>query len=85
MIEWSALYTKVDFPFQQVKSGSPDYVDRDIEEAMEDFMQRIECYRANYVSIDEEKDRYKVLESQSQNTNDVLQSSFSHFWLILFS
>lgn len=46
------------FPFKQVKFGSPDYVDRDIDEAMEDFVQRIECYRANYISIDDEKDRY---------------------------
>lgn len=46
------------FPFQQVKSGSPDYVDKDVEEALQDFIQRIECYRANYVCIDDEKDRY---------------------------
>uniref|UniRef100_A0A3B4Z7M2 6-phosphofructo-2-kinase/fructose-2,6-biphosphatase 1 n=1 Tax=Stegastes partitus TaxID=144197 RepID=A0A3B4Z7M2_9TELE len=42
---------------KQVKFGSPDYVDRDIDEAMEDFIQRIECYRANYIPIDDEKDR----------------------------
>ncbi|KAG7255697.1 hypothetical protein CRUP_015313, partial [Coryphaenoides rupestris] len=33
---------------QQVKLGSPDYVDRDTEEAMQDFAQRIECYEATY-------------------------------------
>lgn len=43
--------------FQQVKAGSPDYVDRDVDEAMEDFIQRIECYRANYMPIDDDKDR----------------------------
>uniref|UniRef100_A0A671UY46 6-phosphofructo-2-kinase/fructose-2,6-biphosphatase 1 n=1 Tax=Sparus aurata TaxID=8175 RepID=A0A671UY46_SPAAU len=42
---------------KQVKFGSPDYVDRDIDDAMEDFVQRIECYKANYKSIDDEKDR----------------------------
>lgn len=53
-----SLTPNLPFPFQQVKFGSPDYVDRDIDEAMEDFIQRIECYRANYISIDDEKDRY---------------------------
>eukprot|EP00064_Thunnus_orientalis_P012545 superscaffoldBa00001938_g12580 len=42
---------------KQVKFGSPDYVDRDIDEAMEDFIQRIECYRASYMPIDDDKDR----------------------------
>uniref|UniRef100_A0A3Q2PHX5 6-phosphofructo-2-kinase/fructose-2,6-biphosphatase 1 n=1 Tax=Fundulus heteroclitus TaxID=8078 RepID=A0A3Q2PHX5_FUNHE len=42
---------------KQVKFGSPDYIDRDIEEAMSDFIQRIECYKASYTSIDDEKDR----------------------------
>uniref|UniRef100_A0AAX7SH53 6-phosphofructo-2-kinase domain-containing protein n=1 Tax=Astatotilapia calliptera TaxID=8154 RepID=A0AAX7SH53_ASTCA len=42
---------------RQVKFGSPDYADRDIDEAMEDFTQRIDCYRASYMPIDDEKDR----------------------------
>uniref|UniRef100_A0A8C6PUZ0 6-phosphofructo-2-kinase/fructose-2,6-biphosphatase 1 n=1 Tax=Nothobranchius furzeri TaxID=105023 RepID=A0A8C6PUZ0_NOTFU len=42
---------------KQVKFGSPDYIDRDIEEAMQDFIQRIECYKASYTSIDDELDR----------------------------
>ncbi|KAK5611097.1 6-phosphofructo-2-kinase/fructose-2,6-bisphosphatase 1 [Crenichthys baileyi] len=42
---------------KQVKFGSPDYIDRDIEEAMTDFVQRIECYKESYTSIDDEKDR----------------------------
>uniref|UniRef100_A0A3Q3R643 6-phosphofructo-2-kinase domain-containing protein n=1 Tax=Monopterus albus TaxID=43700 RepID=A0A3Q3R643_MONAL len=42
---------------KQVKFGSPDYVDRDIDEAMEDFNQRIECYRLSYMPIDDDKDR----------------------------
>ncbi|TNN65238.1 6-phosphofructo-2-kinase/fructose-2,6-bisphosphatase [Liparis tanakae] len=47
--------------YKQVKFGSPDYVDRDIDEALEDFSQRIECYRASYMPIDNEKDsRYLV-------------------------
>uniref|UniRef100_A0A8C6UVE8 6-phosphofructo-2-kinase/fructose-2,6-biphosphatase 1 n=1 Tax=Neogobius melanostomus TaxID=47308 RepID=A0A8C6UVE8_9GOBI len=47
----------VDFLSQQVKFGSPDYADRDCEEAMVDFIQRIDCYRASYMPIDDEKDR----------------------------
>ncbi|XP_077369389.1 6-phosphofructo-2-kinase/fructose-2,6-bisphosphatase 1 isoform X1 [Festucalex cinctus] len=42
---------------KQVKFGSPDYVDRSMEEAMEDFLQRIECYKSSYMPIDDEKDR----------------------------
>lgn len=42
---------------KQVKFGSPDYIDRDIEEAMSDFIQRIDCYKASYATIDDEKDR----------------------------
>uniref|UniRef100_A0A3Q2XPE9 6-phosphofructo-2-kinase/fructose-2,6-biphosphatase 1 n=1 Tax=Hippocampus comes TaxID=109280 RepID=A0A3Q2XPE9_HIPCM len=42
---------------QQVKFGSPDYVNRSMEEAMEDFVQRIECYKSSYMPIDDEKDR----------------------------
>ncbi|XP_057343999.1 6-phosphofructo-2-kinase/fructose-2,6-bisphosphatase 4 isoform X2 [Manis pentadactyla] len=41
----------------QVKLGSPDYVDRDSEEAAEDFMRRIECYENSYESLDEDLDR----------------------------
>lgn len=54
----SQLNYKTVFPFQQVKFGSPDYVDRDMNEALEDFTQRINCYRASYIPIDDEKDRY---------------------------
>ncbi len=46
------------FSIPQVKFGSPDYVDRDIDEALADFIQRIECYKASYMPIDDEKDRY---------------------------
>ncbi|XP_057686016.1 6-phosphofructo-2-kinase/fructose-2,6-bisphosphatase-like [Corythoichthys intestinalis] len=42
---------------KQVKFGSPDYVNRSMEEAMEDFVQRIECYKSSYSPIDDEKDR----------------------------
>lgn len=53
----SQLVSKTVFPLQQVKFGSPDYVDCDIDEAMEDFSHRIDCYRASYIPIDDEKDR----------------------------
>lgn len=53
----TALNDKTDFVVQQVKFGSPDYVDRDVDEAMEDFIQRIECYKASYMPIDDDKDR----------------------------
>ena len=49
---------EVDFCSQQVKLGSPDYADRDTEEAMQDFIQRIGCYEATYVPIDDKTDRY---------------------------
>ncbi|XP_023582438.1 6-phosphofructo-2-kinase/fructose-2,6-bisphosphatase 4 isoform X2 [Trichechus manatus latirostris] len=41
----------------QVKLGSPDYVNRDSDEATEDFLRRIECYENSYESLDEELDR----------------------------
>ncbi|KAK5895147.1 hypothetical protein CesoFtcFv8_011765 [Champsocephalus esox] len=43
---------------KQVKLGSPDYVDRDEDEAMRDFSRRIDCYKSSYMPIDDEKDRY---------------------------
>ncbi|KAM9828550.1 6-phosphofructo-2-kinase/fructose-2,6-bisphosphatase-like isoform X5 [Syngnathus typhle] len=42
---------------KQVKFGSPDYVNCSMEEAMEDFQQRIECYKSSYMPIDDGKDR----------------------------
>ncbi|KAK5924157.1 hypothetical protein CgunFtcFv8_001057 [Champsocephalus gunnari] len=42
---------------KQVKLGSPDYVDRDEDEAMRDFSRRIDCYKSSYMPIDDEKDR----------------------------
>ncbi|XP_030623852.1 6-phosphofructo-2-kinase/fructose-2,6-bisphosphatase 1 isoform X1 [Chanos chanos] len=42
----------------QVKLSSPDYENCDKEEALEDFLKRIECYRSSYVPLDEEKDRH---------------------------
>ncbi|KAI1892155.1 hypothetical protein AGOR_G00130360 [Albula goreensis] len=41
----------------QVKLSSPDYKDCDKEEALVDFLKRIECYKLTYVSLDEEADR----------------------------
>uniref|UniRef100_A0AAY4C6D3 6-phosphofructo-2-kinase domain-containing protein n=1 Tax=Denticeps clupeoides TaxID=299321 RepID=A0AAY4C6D3_9TELE len=42
----------------QVKLSSPDYENCDKEEALEDFLKRIECYKMTYVPLDEEKDRH---------------------------
>uniref|UniRef100_A0A8C7XNR3 6-phosphofructo-2-kinase/fructose-2,6-biphosphatase 1 n=1 Tax=Oryzias sinensis TaxID=183150 RepID=A0A8C7XNR3_9TELE len=42
---------------RQVKFGSPDYIDCDEDEAMEDFIKRIDCYKTSYLPIDDEKDR----------------------------
>uniref|UniRef100_A0A3P9A880 6-phosphofructo-2-kinase domain-containing protein n=1 Tax=Esox lucius TaxID=8010 RepID=A0A3P9A880_ESOLU len=41
----------------QVKLGSPDYIDCNTEEAMEDFMKRIKCYENSYQPLDEILDR----------------------------
>lgn len=41
-----------------MKLGSPDYVNRDSDEATEDFMRRIECYENSYESLDEDLDRW---------------------------
>lgn len=42
---------------QQVKLGSPDYVDCSNDEATEDFMKRIECYKNSYETLDETFDK----------------------------
>lgn len=42
---------------QQVKLGSPDYTNRDTEEAVQDFMKRIKCYESTYEPLDEVQDR----------------------------
>lgn len=42
---------------QQVKLSSPDYTNCDEEEAVADFLKRIECYKLTYVPLDENKDR----------------------------
>ncbi|KAG6925405.1 6-phosphofructo-2-kinase/fructose-2,6-biphosphatase 4, partial [Chelydra serpentina] len=41
----------------QVKLGSPDYVDCSNDEATEDFMKRIECYKNTYEMLDETLDK----------------------------
>ncbi|KAG8128253.1 hypothetical protein E2320_015158 [Naja naja] len=41
----------------QVKLGSPDYVDCASDEATEDFMKRIECYKNSYETLDENLDK----------------------------
>ncbi|KAK0146802.1 6-phosphofructo-2-kinase/fructose-2,6-bisphosphatase [Merluccius polli] len=42
---------------KQVKLSSPDYVDCDKEEAVADFLKRIECYKVAYTPLDDDKDR----------------------------
>lgn len=42
---------------QQVKLGSPDYIDCNTEEAVEDFMKRIKCYENSYQPLDEVLDK----------------------------
>lgn len=42
---------------QQVKLSSPDYVDCDKDEAVTDFLKRIDCYKLTYVPLDDDKDR----------------------------
>ncbi|KAM9407611.1 6-phosphofructo-2-kinase/fructose-2,6-bisphosphatase-like isoform 2-T2 [Salvelinus alpinus] len=42
---------------KQVKLSSPDYAGCDKEEAVADFLKRIECYKVTYISLNDEKDR----------------------------
>uniref|UniRef100_A0A8C8JI05 6-phosphofructo-2-kinase domain-containing protein n=1 Tax=Oncorhynchus tshawytscha TaxID=74940 RepID=A0A8C8JI05_ONCTS len=44
-------------PVTDVKVSSPDYLNCDKEEALADFLKRIECYKQTYVPLDDEKDR----------------------------
>jgi len=41
-----------------VKLRSPDYTDCNMEEAVVDFMKRIQCYENSYQTLDEVLDRY---------------------------
>ncbi|XP_069896482.1 6-phosphofructo-2-kinase/fructose-2,6-bisphosphatase 1 isoform X2 [Dipodomys merriami] len=43
---------------KQVKLGSPDYLDCDQENVLEDFLKRIECYEINYQPLDDELDSH---------------------------
>lgn len=40
-----------------MKLTSPDYADCDKEEAVADFLKRIDCYKLTYVPLDDDKDR----------------------------
>ncbi|XP_011619304.1 6-phosphofructo-2-kinase/fructose-2,6-bisphosphatase-like isoform X1 [Takifugu rubripes] len=42
---------------KQVKLSSPDYAGCDKEEAVADFLKRIECYQVTYIPLDDTKDR----------------------------
>lgn len=46
---------------QQVKLNSPDYIDCNTEEAVQDFMKRIKCYENSYEPLDEALDRSENL------------------------
>lgn len=46
---------------QQVKLNSPDYIDCNTEEAVQDFMERIRCYENLYEPLDEVLDRSEHL------------------------
>ncbi|XP_042338575.1 6-phosphofructo-2-kinase/fructose-2,6-bisphosphatase-like, partial [Plectropomus leopardus] len=48
---------KISLLYQEVKLSSPDYVGCDKEEAVADFLKRIECYKLTYVPLDDNKDR----------------------------
>uniref|UniRef100_A0A673ZUS9 6-phosphofructo-2-kinase/fructose-2,6-biphosphatase 4b n=1 Tax=Salmo trutta TaxID=8032 RepID=A0A673ZUS9_SALTR len=41
----------------QVKLGSPDYIDCNTEEVIEDFMKRIKCYENSYQPLDDVLDK----------------------------
>lgn len=41
-----------------MKLSSPDYKGCTPEEAVADFLQRIECYKATYEPLDEQLDRW---------------------------
>lgn len=41
----------------EVKLSSPDYENCNKDEVVDDFLKRIDCYKKNYVSLDEETDR----------------------------
>lgn len=43
-----------------MKLGSPDYTDRNTEEAIQDFMKRIKCYETSYQPLDENLDRSEI-------------------------
>ncbi|XP_058498905.1 6-phosphofructo-2-kinase/fructose-2,6-bisphosphatase isoform X1 [Solea solea] len=43
---------------KQVKLSSPDYIDCDKDEAVDDFLKRIECYKLTYVPLDDDNDRH---------------------------
>lgn len=40
-----------------MKLSSPDYAGCDKDEAVADFLKRIECYQMTYVPLDDNKDR----------------------------
>ena len=61
-VRWGRLLQVDDFlSEQQVKLSSPDYVDCDKEEAVADFLKRIDCYKITYVPLDDNRDRWRRL------------------------
>ena len=43
---------------QEVKVHSPDYVDMNKDEALKDFIERIEHYKMTYQTLDEEAEKH---------------------------
>lgn len=54
----SSRFTAIFYPNQEVKVHSPDYTDMNKDEALKDFMERIEHYKVTYQSLDEELEKH---------------------------
>uniref|UniRef100_A0A8C7K9G0 6-phosphofructo-2-kinase domain-containing protein n=1 Tax=Oncorhynchus kisutch TaxID=8019 RepID=A0A8C7K9G0_ONCKI len=57
ILSFLCVYLTVCASLSQVKLSSPDYAGCDKEEAVADFLKRIECYKVTYISLNDEKDR----------------------------
>uniref|UniRef100_A0A8C8LMI4 6-phosphofructo-2-kinase domain-containing protein n=1 Tax=Oncorhynchus tshawytscha TaxID=74940 RepID=A0A8C8LMI4_ONCTS len=57
ILSFLCVYLAVCASLSQVKLSSPDYAGCDKEDAVADFLKRIECYKVTYISLNDEKDR----------------------------